>query len=262
MKRFLWLPFVWMAVLAPSSRAAEAFDHTHARFARVLTNVVHEARVDYAALKAAPAELDAYLGELAAVPAAEFAQWPEPQRLALLINLYNAHTLRLIVNNFPLKSIRNIGVLPGAAWRELIVRFGGQILTLDHLENQILRPSYHEPRIHFALVCAALGCPPLRNEPFVAARLNEQLDDQARRFMAESNKNRFDPAPNTLYLSPIFKWYAGDFESASGTVAAYVTPFLPDAQQAALKDPANVKVRYTDYDWKLNVVGSSPAAPR
>ena len=262
MKRLLSLLALLLAAAPLGAGAAVPFDHTHARFARVLTNAVHDARVDYATLKAAPAELDAYLGELAAVPAEEFVQWPEPERLALLLNLYNAHTLRLIVNNYPLKSIRSIGVLPGAAWRELIVRFGGQVLTLDHLENQIIRVNYHEPRIHFALVCAALGCPPLRDEPFVAARLNEQLDDQARRFLAEPSKNRFEAGANTLHLSPIFKWYAADFEAPAGSVAAFVKPFLPEAQRAALKDPAKVKVRYTDYDWNLNEAGNGAGKSR
>ena len=241
-----------LALLPFSSHAAEPFDQTHGRFARVLAATVKDARVDYAKLKAAPAELDAYLKDVAAVPAAEFARWNKADRLALLLNLYNAQTLRLIVDHYPLKSIRTIGVLPGAAWRELVVRFGGQMLTLEHLENKVIRVEYREPRIHFALVCAALGCPPLRGEPYVGAQLSEQLDDQARAFLATPEKNRFDAAKNTLFVSQIFKWYAEDFTKAAGSVAAYVKPFLPTAQRDALTDPAKVKVQFTDYDWTLN----------
>jgi hypothetical protein len=91
-----------------------------------------------------------------------------------------------------LKNIRDIGTLPGAAWRQLIGRFGGRIMTLDHLENKIIRAEYSEPRIHFALVCAAKGCPQLRAEPYVSPRLDSQLDDQAKRFLATAEKNRFD----------------------------------------------------------------------
>jgi len=237
---------------AATSGAAEGFDRSHARFGRVLATFVKNANVDYAKLKADPAELDAYLREIAAVPAAEFARWPEADRLALLINLYNAQTLRLIINKHPLKSIRDIGTLPGAAWREMIVRQGGLIMTLDHLQNKVIRVEYNEPRIHFALVCAAAGCPPLRDEPFVGPRLDAQLDDQTRTFLAESGKNRFDAATGTLHLSPIFKWYDEDFIKPAGSLAAYVKPFLPEAQRVALGEAAKVKVKFTDYDWALN----------
>ena len=237
--------FTWSAAAADFHAAPAIFDG-------VLKQFVKDARVDYAGLKAQPAELNRYLETLAQIPPAEFAQWPENERLACLINLYNATTLKLIVDNYPLKSIRNLGVLPGAAWREFTVRFGGQLLTLGHLENKIIRVKYHEPRIHFALVCAALGCPPLRSEAYTGARLNEQLDDQARQFFNQPGKNRFDAAKNTLYLSPIFKWYEADFTKPAGSLAAYAKTFLPEAQRAALTEVDKVKVRFTDYDWALN----------
>lgn len=238
--------------LALPCLAADGFDLTHARFGRVLAAVVKNAKVDYAKLKADPVELDAYLKEIAAVPATDFARWAEADRLALLINLYNAQTLRLIINHHPLKSIRDIGTLPGAAWRELIVRQGGQIMTLSHLENKVIRVDYSEPRIHFALVCAAVGCPPLRGEPYVGAHLNAQLDEQTRVFLAETEKNRFDAATGTLHLSPIFKWYDKDFTKPAGSLAAYVKPFLPEPQRDAMTNTAKVKVKFTDYDWALN----------
>jgi len=249
----LWLlvPLLFAAV-APSVRAAGSFDQDHSRYARVLATVVKDSQVDYAKLQAAPQELDAYLLELASIPAGEFAGWSEADRLALLLNLYNAQTLRLIVDHYPVKSIRSIGFLPGAAWRELIVRFGGQIMTLGHLENEIIRTDYQEPRIHFALVCAAVGCPPLRDEPFVGSRLNEQLDDQTQQFLATTEKNRFNAETNTLHLSPIFKWYDEDFIKPAGSLAAYVKPFLPAAQRDALTEPSQVKERFTKYDWALN----------
>jgi hypothetical protein len=240
------------AVFAARALNAAEFDPSHARYATVLKTFVKDSLVDYAGLKAAPADMDAYLRDIAAVPEGEFAQWPEADRLALLLNLYNAQTLRLIADKYPVKSIRSIGFLPGAAWREMIVRQGGQIMTLDHLENKIIRVQFREPRIHFALVCAALGCPPLRGEPYVGARLGEQLDEQARQFLATAAKNRFDAAANTLHLSPIFKWYDEDFTKPAGSLAAYVRPFLPEVQRGAMGDPAKVKVKFTDYDWALN----------
>ncbi len=234
------------------SSVAETFDQSHGRYARVLASTVKDGRVDYAKLKAAPAELDAYLKEVGTVSASDFAKWSKGDRLALLLNLYNAQTLRLIVDNYPLKSIRSIGTLPGAAWRGLIVRFGGQMMSLEHLENKIIRPDYKEPRIHFALVCAAVSCPPLRGEPFVGSRLDEQLDDQARKFLGNAESNRFDAAKNTLQLSQIFEWYKADFIGSAGSIANYVKPFLPKAQRDALTDPAKAKVQFIDYDWSLN----------
>ncbi len=246
------VPFAAILSIAMTAQAAEQFDQSHTRLARVLDAVVKDARVDYAKLKSNPAELDGYLQDVAAVPAAEFARWREADRLALLINLYNAQTLRLIIDHYPLTSIRSIGVLPGAAWREPIVRQGGQIMTLSYLESDVIRADYREPRIHFALVCAAIGCPPLRSEPYVGARLNEQLDDQARRFLATPEKNRFDAASATLHLSPIFKWYQKDFVASAGSLALYVKPFMPEAQHSSSTYPAKVKVTFTDYDWTLN----------
>ncbi len=239
----------------PAGAAADAdgFDRDHPGLARVLGAVVRDGRVDYARLQAAPGELDAYLDAVAALPAAEFAAWPRADRLALLINLYNAATLRLIVDHHPVASIRDIGLLPGAAWRREVVRLGGAVHSLDHLEHRIIRPDYAEPRIHFALVCAARGCPPLRAEPFVGSRLEAQLADQARRFLGEPDKNRFDPDSATLWLSPIFDWYRDDFVAAAGSLEGYVRPLLPPDAAAALGAAGKrVRVRFTDYDWRLN----------
>ncbi len=240
-----------LLLLARPSAAAE-FDQTHSGLARVLSANVTNAGVAYARLKANPDELDAYLGQIAAIAPAEFATWERSDRLALLLNLYNAETLRLIREEYPVKSIRSLGTLPGAAWRRLVVRFGGEIMSLSHLENEVIRKEYGEPRIHFALVCAARGCPPLRTEPYVGAKLTQQLDDQARRFLATSEKNRFDTTTGVLWLSPIFKWYESDFTQAAGSLKAYVVPFLaPDLAQA-LESAPGVKIRFTNYDWGLN----------
>jgi hypothetical protein len=236
----------------PGIAAAESFDQTHAAYARVLDQFVSDSRVDYAGLKADPADLDQYLQSIAAIPSSEFETWTEEEQLALFLNLYNAQTMKLIIEEYPLKSIRDIGVLPLAAWRIHNVRFGGNIMTLSYLENKVIRVDYDEPRIHFALVCAANGCPPLRPEPYVAARLDAQLQEQTLMFMAESEKNRFDAETRTLWLSPIFKWYKEDFTNPAGSLEKYVEPFLPDASAEALQAAGKVRVKYSDYDWSLN----------
>ncbi len=250
--RLLLLAAIAASVLPAAALAADSFDHAHTRYARVLSNFVSQARVDYAGLKAAPKELDAYLAEIASVKPGDFAKWARDERLALLLNLYNAQTLRLIINHYPLKSIREIGLLPGAAWREPVVRFGGEVISLNHLEHEIIRPQYAEPRIHFALVCAAVSCPPLRREPFVAARLAEQLDDQARLFLATAEKNRFDATTNVLWLSAIFDWYQDDFAKPAGSLVNYVTPLLPAQTAEILGRAKQVKVNFLEYDWALN----------
>lgn len=218
----------------------------------MLKKHVRDGLVDYAALKAAPAPLDAYLAALAAVLEAEFKIWSEPQRLALLINLYNAATLRLILDHYPLKSIRSIGLMPGAAWKKEGVAFFGKKISLDHIEHGIIRKDYPDARAHFALVCAARGCPPLRSEPFVADRLAAQLDDQGRIFLGDTAKNRVEAATRTVHLSAIFKWFSGDFVAASGTVLKFVTPFFPEPARAALAAGGDFKIAFTAYDWSLN----------
>ena len=240
-----------IALFALLAAAAHAFDHAHAAFDGVLKQNVSDGLVSYAALKAAPRALDDYLAALAAVPEAEFKVWSEPQRLAFLINLYNAATLRLILDHYPLKSIRSIGLLPGAAWKQEGVSLFGKKISLDHVEHGIIRQNYREPRAHFALVCAARGCPPLRAEAFVAVRLDAQLAEQGRTFLSQTEKNRVDATTGTVHLSPIFKWFSGDFEAASGSVVKFVTPFFSTAAQRALGS-REFKIAYTDYDWTLN----------
>jgi hypothetical protein len=130
---------------------------------------------------------------------------------------------------------------------------GGSV-SLDDIENGTLRADFREPRIHFALVCASRSCPALRGEAYRAADLDRQLDEQARAFLADPTKNRFDPATNTLHLSSIFKWFRADFEAAAGSLPAYVGGYLSDPRAAA----PGVRIEFLDYDWSLN----DQAAPR
>lgn len=248
----LLLTAVFLAVMTTIGRTHGDDLFRHDLFASVLQTHVAEARVDYRALKTQPANLDLYLEQIAQIPQEQFTTWPRDARLALLINLYNAQTLRLIADHYPVASIKKIGVLPGAAWRIKIVRFGGQKISLDDLEHRVIRKEYQEPRIHFALVCAALGCPPLRGEPYDPRRLHDQLDDQARRFLADPSKNRFDAATGTLWLSPIFEWFAADFTPPAASLVDYIMPYLPEDTRRPLANSTSPKVRFSDYDWDLN----------
>ncbi|MGH7819703.1 MAG: DUF547 domain-containing protein, partial [Candidatus Binatia bacterium] len=201
----LLLAVAWLAIAAAALAREAPFDRAHSTYAAVLARFVRDGLVDYAGLRASPGDLDRYLDSAAGVGEADFRRWPRAERIAFLVNLYNAQTLRLVLDHYPVDGIRDIGGWFRGPWRQPVVRLFGRTISLDDVEHGILRKEYDEPRIHFALVCAALGCPPLRAEPYVGERLDAQLDDQGRRFLAERAKNRFDAAEGVLHLSPIFK---------------------------------------------------------
>jgi len=229
---FVQIFVVSLALLVWSLADAADFDQSHAPFDSVLKSYVKDARVNYSALKAHPQELDRFLDQVAAVSETGFKRWTEKQQIAFLINAYNAYTLRLILDHYPVKSIKDIGTLFKGPWDQPVVHLFGRTLTLNTVEHKMLRKDYSEPRIHFALVCAAKGCPPLRGEAYVADRLDEQLDDQARQFLADSQKNRVDASRRTVYISPIFKWYGEDFEKKSGGVLRFLKPYWPEKERA------------------------------
>ncbi len=229
---------------------AADFDRMHPEYGRVLKAHVSHGLVDYSSLRSHPEPLNGYLAGVAAVTKAEFLGWGRDDQIAFLCNAYNAYTLRLIVDNYPVQSIRDIGGFLQGPWDRPFAKVFGTAHTLNDLEHRMLRRDYAEPRIHFALVCAAKGCPPLREEPYVGGRLAEQLDAQARAFLADPAKNRIDAANRTVHLSPIFKWYGADFQEAADSVLVLLKPYWPaEAKVGAMGD---FKIRYTDYDWSLN----------
>lgn len=225
------------------------FDHTHGLWGAVLRDHVTNGLVNYRALKQNPNDLRRYLAELNGVEESDFKQWLPGQQLAFLLNLYNASIFKLIVDHYPVSSIKNIGGWFKRPWDVDVVPLFGNVATLSYLEHEMIR-GFNEPRIHFALVCGARGCPELRLEPYVAEKLDAQLTDQGRKFMRDRSKNRVNAAAKTLYLSPIFKWFAQDFSKQSGSVVKFVQAYRPDIPTA------DWKIRYTDYDWSLN--DSSP----
>lgn len=230
---------------------AASFDHQHKLLDQTLRVYVKAGLVDYARLQHHRESLDEYLRASRAVSESDFDAWSPPQQMAFLINVYNAATLQLILDHYPVKSIKDIGGWFKGPWDQPIVHLWGRTLTLNYLEHDILRRRFQDPRIHFALVCAAKGCPPLRNEAYVAERLDAQLDDQARLFLAQRQKNRVDPEAGVVYLSPLFKWYRKDFEAKAGSLLKALQPYWP-AEAAAALAKGRFKIRYTDYDWSLN----------
>lgn len=238
------LPLAW-------AQPAAVFDHSHVRYTEILAaHVDSEGFVDYAGLKTDPDPLGRYIDTLGAVEKSEFDRWSQDQQLAFLINLYNAQTLKLVIDHHPVTGIKGIGGIRGP-WKIKVVPLWGRKKSLDQLEHEIIRPNYSEPRIHFALVCAARSCPPLRSEAYCATSLDKQLTDQGRRFLNDQSKNRFDSRNRTLYLSRIFEWFEEDFTANTPSLPAYVAPFLPESARRALA-VGKIEVMYLDYDWSLN----------
>lgn len=233
----------------------DTFDH--ADFTAVLAAVVNDSgRVDYAALQ--DGRLVPYLNRLAATDPSAL---PEPERIAFWINAYNATTLKLVADNYPTASILRltpvgiVGIpltIPGTSnspFRLKVGRVAGRLMTLDAIEHDTLRGHYREPRLHAALVCAAVSCPPLRREAYTGAALGAQLDDQMRRWLKDPAKNRV--TAREAALSPIFSWFKADFGGSDAAVQRFVAPYFDGEVRAALEQ-ARLPVRYLGYNWDLN----------
>ncbi len=236
-----------------SSKANTETTVDHSAFDAMLREYVTDGMVDYDAFQRDP-RFTAYLALLdRTMPAA----LPGKEQLAYWINVYNAYTIALINSRKERRSIRNInkrlGITVKSPWAEPIVKAGGRVLTLDNVEHEIIRPGFKDPRIHVALVCAAKGCPPLRQEAFTGDRVDAQLDDQANRFLAQRAKNRVDVATRTVFGSPIFTWYREDFSGTLAGVGAFWARYLPDGPARTLVQSGNFTWKDTDYDWSLNL---------
>ena len=247
-----WLVPLWIGI-SPLNGAAADFDHHHGAWSSLLQKYVRQGSVDYGGIvRDGRPHLDAYLRQLEAVDKTRYRSFTKKQKLAFLINVYNAYTVRAVVDSYPVSSIRKIGPKDGAVWKKKLIpltRIWGRNLSLDELEHDIIRVQFQEPRIHFALNCAAKGCPRLRAEAYTAPALEKQLHAQAMGFL--SRKNRFDSKSGILYLSELFKWFAADFTAHSKSVEAYVAPYMSAEVQEAVAR-GKVTVKYLSYDWSLN----------
>jgi hypothetical protein len=181
------------------------------------------------------------------------------QQLAYWFNVYNILTIDLVVRAYPVESIRDLGSLFSPVWKKEAGRVGGRTVTLHQIEHEILRP-LGDPRIHVAIVCASLSCPALPREPWTAQRMDAQLDAALRRWMSDPRKGlSVDPSPGDVRLSKIFEWFEEDFEGAGG-VLAFATRYAPPDERAWLeRNGRDARVRYFDYDWRLNdLAAASP----
>ncbi len=227
-----------------SAIAAPAVDNS--LYAELLQKYVVDGKVDYAGFKSEEAKLDRYL---------KILQTGNPETLsrdaqfAYYINLYNAWTIKLILSAYPaIESIKDLGSLFQSPWKKKIVRIDGDVVTLDQVEHEILRPRYKDPRVHFAINCASRSCPPLRSEPYRGDTLDRQLQDATGSFINDPKNFRLEG--NALYVSRIFEWFSEDFkDDPLGFFLKYATGNLKKKLQA---ESDRIKIRYLDYDWSLN----------
>jgi hypothetical protein len=217
-------------------------------------------QANYAGFQSERQDLQHYLDNLSAVTQAEFDAWSNDQQLAFLINAYNAWTVELILTEYPnLDSIKDLGGFFSSPWKKAFIPLFGQEVSLDHIEHELIRGSgrYDEPRIHFAVNCASIGCPALRNEAYTAAFLDTQLEEQTQLYLQDKSRNRLND--DRLEISEIFKWYREDFQQGwrnTQSLADFLVLYadtlgLGKQQQAKLKQ-GDITIHFLDYDWQLN----------
>lgn len=216
--------------------------------------------VDYACFTQDSPALDAYLGRLSVVSAKSFEALSRDTRLAFLINAYNAGTVQLILGAYPeLESIRDLGSFLRSPWKKDLVSLFGKTLSLDDIEHGMIRKpgSYDDPRIHFAVNCASIGCPALRREAYSGALLEQQLEEQTRQFLGDRSRNRL--TNGRLEVTSLFKWYEDDFEqgwrgaaSLPEFLARYASDLGLSKDEVSALNSGSLDIIYLDYDWSLN----------
>jgi hypothetical protein len=234
------------AIDSPESNAAPI---SHSTWNTLLKKYVDEKGfVNYAGMASEEAKLDAYLSLIS--KNAPASSWSNDEKLAYWINAYNAFTVKLILDHREEKitSIKDIGSkikIPfvNTPWNVKFINIGGKDMDLNNIEHGIIRKQFKESRIHFALVCAAKSCPPLRNEAYVASKLNAQLDDQGVRFVNDSFKN--EVSANKMNVSKLFDWYGGDFKK-SDSIENWINKY------AKTKAKSGTSITYKEYFWALN----------
>ncbi len=249
--------------LVAQAGAGGDFDDTYAGFDGVLrANVDGSGMVNYDALKS-NAELSAFLKTVAETPAEEVGSWSRSSQIAFYTNAYNAITIKAILDASPVKSIKDI---QPNVWDHEKWTVAGRTVSLNWIEHTKLRKNLSEPRVHFTLVCAAKGCPKLKNRAYTAGNIGAEMEAAAKAFFSDSRKNRVDAAGKKVYLSTLLDWYGDDFLGREGlpeiagldglsakqqaTVRLFAK-YLSDADRAAL-GAGGFSVAYNDYDWALN----------
>lgn len=249
----LWqVPVLFVFIIAcnaqPIKSTAEAPSH-ELWTALLRTHVNSDGLVDYKGMVRDKEELEKYLS-LLSTHAPDPDTWTEQEQLAYWINVYNAYTVKLIVDNYPVKSIKDLHPVNipfvSSVWQKKFFEIGGVKMNLDEVEHGILRKRFEEPRIHFAVNCASMSCPPLRNEAYTATQLEQQLTEQTTNFINDSEYNKV--TAERANVSKIFSWFKRDF-TKNGSLKDFLN------QYSTYKIGKAGDIKYMDYDWKLNDSG-------
>ncbi|MCA9446688.1 MAG: DUF547 domain-containing protein [Candidatus Omnitrophica bacterium] len=239
-RRTLSFILVFGAAFPASARTVD-----HSMWDSILQDSVEDGVVDYGKIQERYADLQGYLQTLETVPLDELDR---NEKMALFINAYNAQCVRGVLDRGEIESVRNVFLF----FKRTKFVLGGQDFSLDSLEHEALRPM-GDPRIHFAIVCSSKSCPELVNEAYTSENLDAMLDRQARKFLADPEKNRLDREEKTLYLSKIFKWFEEDFTKDQPSILAYVSQYLDDSTAKFLEErKGEIRVEFLPYDWSLN----------
>jgi hypothetical protein len=251
-KNLLWISLILLIAMSASA------EEQHALFSSVLNKYVQNGKVNYKELCKDP-DLAKYISFLESSNPEDFTN--EKDRLAFWINAYNAYTLKIICDHYPVKSINDLHsggtalshAFKTTIWDKEIVVINHKATSLNNIEHKIIRPLFKDFRIHFALVCAAKSCPALRSEAYEGSKLDQQLDDQAKLFLSDNSKNRFEVATLKASISKIFDWYQKDFGKDKSEVLVAISKYLPDQIQKSIRSGLDKwNVDYTNYDWSLN----------
>lgn len=241
------LPFLFFfTAICLSSPVLSNIEADHGLYAELLSRYVKKGVVDYQGFKDEEDKLVQYLQVLERTDTEKLSR---NDRFAFYINAYNAWTIKLILGAYPgVKSIKDLGTLFRSPWKKQIARIDNEIISLDYIEHQILRPEFKDPRVHFAINCASKSCPPLRAEPYEGKSLNRQLDQMAEDFINDPARNRLEGS--VLYASNIFNWFAEDF---NGDITGFFMRYAKGDLRTRLKARRHeIKIKYLDYDWSLN----------
>ncbi|GEM_PF-347495 len=231
-------PKIPLSEKTPQEALAATF--SHANWNELVAKYVRaNGKVNYKGFKADKAKLQVYLDLLN--EHGPQSSWSRDKKLAFWINAYNAYTVKLIVDNYPLSSIMKLN--NGKAWDQAFAKVGGKTYTLNNIEHDIIRKQFNEPRIHFAVNCASISCPKLLNEAYTEEKLNGQLERQTRAYINNPTENSI--SAEKLVLSSLFDWYKGDF-TKSGSLVDFINKY------STTKAQQNASISHKEYNWMLN----------